>query len=114
VFFKHDRWRDDCELRFMVRYRAGIMHGPRGIYGNSWPRGEYRPVDLNRFITRITIGRNRDADISTSFDLSSKKNAVRTSPWSGPNCRGGIAIWPSSWCATALDCARSSLSDGES
>ena len=55
AFFKHECWRGDRELRFMVRYRMGIMHGPYGIYHDTRPRGEYRPVNLGWFITRLAV-----------------------------------------------------------
>ncbi|MGA8533502.1 MAG: hypothetical protein WB615_05295 [Candidatus Tumulicola sp.] len=55
AYYKRSRFADEHELRFMVRYRIGNMHGGYGVYGARWPSGEYRPVDLHHFVTRIAI-----------------------------------------------------------
>lgn len=83
AYYKDDCYAWENELRFMIKYTTGTMHGPYGVYGWRWPKFEYRPVVLSSFIDKILIApQSREGYLATVKGLLKANHADIAVEWS--------------------------------
>jgi hypothetical protein len=78
-------WED--EVRFVIRYGIGQMHGPYGAFKEAWPDGELLRINVGDVVDRIIVApQSRAGYIDTIAQLLQRNHIDLVPEWGALGC----------------------------